>query len=38
MTNSPKQVAAKIPVDLANNSLVQAMQLVKGFIAKKSFH
>ena len=37
MTNSLKLVVARIPADPANNSLVQAMQLVKGFIAKKSF-
>jgi len=37
MTNSLKQVVAKIPVDRANNSLVQVMQLIKGFIAKKNF-
>ena len=37
MTNSLKQVVARIPVDRVNNSLVQVMQLVKGFIAKKNF-
>ncbi len=37
MTNSLKQVVARIPVDRVNSSLVQAMQLIKGFIAKKSF-
>jgi len=35
--NLLKQAAAKIPVDPANNSPVRAMQLIKGFIAKKSF-
>jgi hypothetical protein len=32
-----KQAAAKIPVDPASNSPVRAMQLIKGFIAKRSF-
>jgi hypothetical protein len=35
--NLLRQVVAKIPADPANNSPVRAMQLIKGFIAKKSF-